>query len=88
MMPFFDKDGLPYREKLEATRMAVTLVSERSETRNAVLALMRRARNLAASRAKQVPSEMSSEMFEALFAAQDAFERAARCELGLADSLD
>jgi hypothetical protein len=88
MMPFFDKNGLPYRERLEATRMAATLVSERSETRDAVLILMRRARNLAASRAKQAPSEMPSEMFEALFAAQDAFERAARCELGLTDSLD
>jgi hypothetical protein len=28
MMPFFDADGRPYKEKLEATRMAVSLVSE------------------------------------------------------------
>lgn len=88
MMPFFDKDGLPYRQKLEANRMAVTLVSERAETRAALLTLMRRTRNLAASRATHGPSEMPQEMFEAMFAAQDAFESAARRELGLLDILD
>src|SRR5205085_1523959 len=80
MMPFFDEDGRLYRQKLEATRMAVSLVSERPETRDALYLLMRRARSVAAARATHSPSEIPSETFEALFAAQDAFEFAARRE--------
>ena len=85
MMPFFDDDGRPYKEKLEATRMAVSLVSELPETRDALLLLMRRARSVAAARAVHSPGDITSEVFQELFAAHNAFVSAARRELGLLD---
>jgi hypothetical protein len=71
MMPFFDEHGRSYREKLETARMAVSLVSEHPETRDALLLLMRRVRNLAAARAAYSSPDIPSETFEALFAAHD-----------------
>jgi hypothetical protein len=59
-----------------------TLVSERRETREAVLLLVRRVRNLAAARAKYASNDMPSDFFEAVFAAHDDFELEAKRELG------
>ena len=85
MMPFFDADGRPYKEKLEAARMGVSLVSELSETRDALLVLMRRVRQIAAARATHSPADMPDQLFPALFAAHGAFLSAARKELGLSE---
>lgn len=85
LMPFFDADGRPYREKLESARMGVTLVSQEPGTRDAVFLLMRRVRAIAAARASKPPTEMADELFPNLFAAHNAFVSAARKELGLPD---
>jgi len=84
-MPFFDADGRPYKEKLEATRMTVTLVSEKLETRDSLFLLMRRVRALAGARASHSPDELPNELFRDLFAAHNAFVSAARKEVGLPD---
>ncbi len=83
LMPFFDAEGRPYREKLESARMGITLVSEKPETRDAVFLLMRRVRAIAAARATKLPDEMPDDLFPNLFAAHNAFISAARKELGL-----
>lgn len=83
MMPFFDADGRPYKENLEATRMAVSLVSELPETRDALLILMHSVRQIAAARATHSPGDVPDHLFPTLFAAHDVFVSAARRELGL-----
>jgi hypothetical protein len=83
LMPYFDADGLPYKEDLEAARMSVSLVSERPETRDALFLLMRRVRAIAAARARQSPGEIPEDSYLSLFAAHNAFVSAARKELGL-----
>lgn len=85
MMPFFDSDGMPHKERLEATRMAVNLVSEFPETTDALLHLMRRVRNLAGARASYSPTEIPQDLWEAVFAAHNKFVIATRKELGLVE---
>jgi hypothetical protein len=82
-MPYFDADGRPYRENLEGARMTVTLVSQNTETRDALLLVMRRVRAIAAARATHSPGEIPNKLFLNLFAAHNAFVSAARNELGL-----
>jgi len=84
MMPFFDSDGRPHKERLEAARMAVNLISEFPETIDALLYLMQRVRNLAAARATYTPAEIPEDLWVALFAAHNDFVVATRRELGLA----
>jgi hypothetical protein len=83
LIPLFDADGRPYREKLEGARMTVTLVSQNAVTRDALFLVMQRVRAIAAARAIHSPDEMPDELFLNLFAAHNAFESAARNELGL-----
>jgi len=85
LMPYFDDDGRPYREKLEGARMAVTLVSQNPNTRDAVFLVMRRVRAIAAARATQSPGDVPNDLFISLFAAHNAFVSAARSELGLSE---
>ncbi|MGC1285561.1 MAG: hypothetical protein WA895_21675 [Streptosporangiaceae bacterium] len=85
MMPFFDSDGRPHKERLEAARMAVNLVSESAETIDALLHLMQRVRNLAAARATYEPADMPQDLWDVLFAAHNGFVVATRQELGLAE---
>ena len=84
MMPFFDSEGRPHKERLEASRMAVNLVSEFPETMDSLLYLMQRVRNLAGARAAYAPAEIPQDLWIALFAAHNDFVRATRRELGLA----
>lgn len=83
MMPFFDSDGRPHKERLEATRMAVNLVSEFPETIDALLYLMQRVRNLAGARSTYTPAEIPQELWDSLFTAHNDFLLATRRELGL-----
>jgi hypothetical protein len=83
LMPFFDADGRPYKEKLESARMVVTLVSQESETRDAVFLVMRHVRAIAAARATSSPKEIGEDLFVKLFAAHNDFVSAGRKELGL-----
>jgi hypothetical protein len=85
MIPFFDSDDRSHKERLEATRMAVNLVSEFPETIDALLYLMRRVRNLAAARVACTPSEIPEGSWKALFVAHDGFVIATRKELGLSN---
>jgi hypothetical protein len=73
LMPFFDAEGRPYREKLESARMGVTLVSQEPETRDAVFLPMQRVRAIAAARATKLPDEMPDDLFPNLFAAHTVF---------------
>lgn len=50
-LPYFDENGRPYKEKLDATLMAVRLVSEMPETLDALNSLVMRVRGIAAVRA-------------------------------------
>jgi hypothetical protein len=85
MMPFFDADGRPHKEKLEASRMAVNLVSEFPETIDALLYLMQRVRNLAAARATYIPADIPQDLWNALFVVHNDFVAATRRELGLSE---
>jgi hypothetical protein len=84
LMPFFDEIGRPYMERLEANKTSARLVSEFPSTVNALDALVRRARQIAAARATHEAGEVPSEDFEGLWAAERNFLAAARHELGLA----
>jgi hypothetical protein len=84
MMPFFDSEGRPHKERLEASRMAVNLVSEFPETIDALLYLMQRVRNLAAARATYAPAEIPQDLWTVLFTVHNDFVHATRRELGLA----
>lgn len=85
MMPFFDSEGRPHKERLESARMAVNLVSEFPETIDALLYLMQRVRNLAAARATHEPTGIPENLWDTLFAAHNSFVMATRRELGLAE---
>ncbi len=84
LMPFFDAVGRPYKEKLEATKTAVRLVSELPKTGDALDALVRRARRIAAQRATHGARDMPPEDFQELWDAEHKFLTAARQEMGLA----
>jgi hypothetical protein len=83
-MPFFDEVGRPYKEALEAGFTAMRLVTERPETVSAGVSLVNRSREVAAARATLSEAEISSEAFQALWGAEQAFINAVRVELGLA----
>jgi hypothetical protein len=83
LMPFFDKEGTPYKEKFEATKTAVRLVSSSAATLDAQGRLVVRARRIAAARASQQVSEIPSEEFQGLWYSEMEFIVAARQELGL-----
>jgi hypothetical protein len=84
-MPFFDAEGRPYKEELEAARMRAVLVSGQAETRDAVFLVMGRVRSIAAARAEFGPGNFPEKLFPELFIAHNKFMTAARRELGLAD---
>jgi hypothetical protein len=84
LMPFFDETGTPYRERLEAAKTTLRLVSGTPQVVEASSALVRQARWLAADRATHSVETMPPERFEQLWAAERAFVDAARDELGLA----
>lgn len=86
-MPFFDKEGRPYREQLETTKTTAKLVSSEPATVEAMNELMFRSRQVAAARASHDPMNLPSELFEQLWIAEKAFVAAARTELGLAPNV-
>ncbi|MET7572927.1 hypothetical protein ABZT04_31170 [Streptomyces sp. NPDC005492] len=85
LMPFFDETGRPYKEGLEATSMAVRLVSESAETLSATEEVVISVRHLAARRATHTEAALPAEDFEKLWSAQHAFLTAVRRELGLTE---
>lgn len=85
-MLVLDKDGRPYKEKLDSTLMAARLVSEKTETVQAIDVLVLNARKVAAARAEHLADDIPTEIFNELWAAQRTFVNAARQELGLAAS--
>ena len=88
LMPFFDEKGTPYKEKLEATKTALRLVSGRAEVVQASSAMVGQARLLAADRATHDIDTIPPERFDQLWAAERVFVLAAREELGLADAFE
>jgi hypothetical protein len=85
LMPFFDESGRPYKEKLEATKTVIRLVSESPGTVANCNTLVRRARRVAAARARHGVGQVPAEEFQELWAAERAFVMAARQELDLAE---
>lgn len=83
LMPFFDENGRAYKERLEATKTALRLVSELPMTVRGAENLVRRARRIASARATHAIGEISHEEFQELWAAERAFVASARQELGL-----
>lgn len=83
LMPFFDANGRPYKEKMEAAKTAARLVSESQTTVNALDLLVRNARQVAAARATYAVDEIPAERFDELWKAEDAFIVQIRQELGL-----
>lgn len=83
LMPFFDEKGAPYRERLEATKTALRLVSGQREVVRASNAMIRHARSLAAERGRHDVTDIPPERFERLWSAEREFVLAARDELGL-----
>jgi len=83
LMPFFDEVGRPYKEKLEAGFTGVRLVSEFPDTVATVVGVVTAARQIAAARATHSSSDLPSETFQRLWAAEQGFLVAVRRELGL-----
>jgi hypothetical protein len=83
LMPFFDSDGRPYKERLEATKTQVLLVAESQTTLDAARRLLLHARRVAADRATHEVGQVPSETFERLWRAERSFVAAARQELGV-----
>jgi len=88
LMPFFDEKGSEYKERLEATKTAVRLVSGGSSVIQASNTMVRHARWIAASRASHDAGAIPPERFQDLWAAEREFVLAARDELGLSSALD
>jgi hypothetical protein len=86
LMPFFDEKGTPYREKLEATKTTLRLVSSRTDVVLASSVLVGQARQLAAARASHSVETIPPERFDELWTAERDFVAAARDELGIADA--
>ena len=82
-MPFFDEHGRRYRERLEAARTEVRLVSESESVIAAAGALLLHARRVAAARAKHAAESMPSALFDDLWKAEREFVTTARLDLGL-----
>lgn len=82
-MPFFDEAGTVYKERLEATKTTLRLISGRPGVVRAANAMIGSARLLAAERAEHEPGAIPSERFERLWSAEREFVLAAREELGL-----
>jgi hypothetical protein len=83
LIPLFDEVGRSYKERIDEASIAARLVSESSETTDAIMRLSRCARAVAASRASHGIDDMPSEVFERLWSAQDAVLVTFRRELGL-----
>jgi hypothetical protein len=83
MMPFFDREGQPYKEQLEATKTTLRLIAQFDSTVQACNELVRQARLVAAERAATSATDLPSERFIELWAAERQFVLVARAELGL-----
>jgi hypothetical protein len=88
LMPFFDEKGSVYKERLEATKTALRLISGRPGVVQASNMMIRHARSLAADRATSEIDSISPERFERLWSAEREFVLAAREELGLASDFE
>lgn len=84
-MPFFDENGRTYKEKLEAAKTTLRLVSESPMTVTSSSELVRRARRIAAARATHAVGEIPHKEFQELWAVETAFVTNARQELGLSN---
>ncbi|MGW3543519.1 hypothetical protein ACWDNI_23665 [Nocardia niigatensis] len=88
LMPFFDDSGTPYRERLEASKTALRLIADRSDTVRASNSLVHSARALAAARAGHDLDGIPADRFTQLWAAEREFVLHARAELGLASDFE
>lgn len=88
LMPFFDETGTRYKERLEATKTSIRLVSGKPELVEASRKMLQQARQLAAERATQEVGTIADDKFEKLWSAEREFVRLARGELGLTEQFD
>ncbi|NJC83634.1 hypothetical protein [Planosporangium mesophilum] len=88
LMPFFDEKGSMHKERLEATKTTLRLVSGRHRVVQASNAMIRHARSVAADRAMSEVDRIPPERFQRLWSAEREFVLAAREELGLASDFE
>ncbi|MRH92268.1 hypothetical protein GFY24_33365 [Nocardia sp. SYP-A9097] len=87
-MPIFDESGSGYKERLEATKTVLRLVSGQPRVVRASNLMVRCARQMAADRAVHAVEALPSERFEQLWSAEREFVLAARGELGLPNDFE
>jgi hypothetical protein len=87
-MPFFEDQGSVYKERLDAAKTALRLVSGRPDVVQASNEMVRQARLLAADRATHDIDALAPERFERLWSSEREFVLAAREELGLASDFE
>ncbi|WP_433664577.1 hypothetical protein ACQPW1_22060 [Nocardia sp. CA-128927] len=82
-MPVFDETGAVYKERLEAAKTTLRLVSGQPRVVRSSNLMVRCARQLAAERADHDVETIPARAFEQLWSAEREFVLAARAELGL-----
>jgi hypothetical protein len=87
LMPFFDEEGTPYRERLESSKTRLRLVCERAPVVAASNEMVRHARLLAAERAAHDADHIAGKLFEQLWQSEREFVLAARQEFELGTDL-
>lgn len=84
LMPFFDGEGRPVRQRQEAAFTALRLVAMEQQTEEAMVRLVTGARQIACARATtQDPKDINSELFALTSRYEQEFINAARSEMGL-----
>ncbi|UNC11848.1 hypothetical protein [Mycolicibacterium holsaticum] len=84
MMPFFDEEGRPVRQRQEAAFTALRLVAMSQETEDTLVKLVKAARQIACARAGgRQPKDIDSKLFATASMYEQEFIDSARREMGL-----
>jgi len=86
ILPFFDEQGRPYKERLEAAAVRVLVVSESSDTMRTSNDVVEGVRRIAAARATHSETDVPDDVFASFFSAQTAFLSAVRRDLDLPEA--
>jgi hypothetical protein len=83
MIPFFDAEGRPVRQRQEPAFTALRLVAMSQQTETAMVKVVTSVRQVACARAEHDPKNILSELFAAVSRYEEEFIVAARREMGL-----
>jgi hypothetical protein len=87
VLPFFDAEGRPYKERLEAAAVRVLVVSESSDTMRTSNDVVESVRRIAAARATHSETDVPHDVFVGFITAQKEFLSAVRRDLDLPEVL-